>query len=97
VALAAPSLSLWLAEAAIWHSPIAKLESLSQTAMAARACGVRASEQVFDIADANAIAGFPAIVQAQQLFIRHSGIPRQHLEKQVPDPELRSVLPPIMK
>jgi short-subunit dehydrogenase len=42
-----------------------KAEPLSQTAMAARACGVKVSEHVFDIADAGAIAAFPEMVQNQ--------------------------------
>jgi short-subunit dehydrogenase len=42
-----------------------KAEPLSQTATAARACGVEVSEHVFDIADAHAIAALPEMVQSR--------------------------------
>jgi short-subunit dehydrogenase len=42
-----------------------KAEPLAQTAVAARACGVKVSEHVFDIAGAKAVAAFPEIVQTQ--------------------------------
>ena len=42
-----------------------KAEPLAQNAAAARAFGVEVSEHVFDISDANAIATFPAAVEAR--------------------------------
>ncbi len=42
-----------------------KTEPLARNAEAARACGVEVSEHVFDIADAGAIAAFPAAVEAR--------------------------------
>jgi short-subunit dehydrogenase len=55
-----------------------KPDLLSQSAAAARACGVTVSEHVFDIADAAAIAAFPEAVKAQHgrttVLVNNAGV-----------------------